>query len=193
MNGNSSSTRRRFLQAAAGAALCTGFPMINTGRYRLLAATTRKYSARATKIVERALVIDMLGVIKLDFEPTAFANPATPDEAAMYRASGVSAIHNAVGVGGREEALEFLAAWQGYAGRNADLYSLVGNAYDLDKAKAQNKIAVIMGIQNAEHFRDAKDVKTFYQLGQRCSQLTYNSQNLLGAGATDRIDGGVSD
>ncbi len=185
--------RRRFLQVAAGAALCSGFPMINAGSYRLFAQSTRKYSARAMRIVERSLVIDMLGVFKLDFEPTAFANPATAQEAAMYRASGITAIHNAVGVGGREQALEFLAAWQGYAGRNADLYSLVGNAYDLDKAKAQNKIAVIMGIQNAEHFRDAQDVKTFYQLGQRCSQLTYNSQNLLGTGATDRVDGGVSD
>ena len=29
--------------------------------------------------------------------------------------------------------------------------------------------------------------------GQRCSQLTYNSQNLIGSGSTDRIDGGVSD
>ncbi|HEU4530532.1 MAG TPA: membrane dipeptidase [Steroidobacteraceae bacterium] len=193
MTGIRSPHRRRFLQLAAGTALCSGLPMINTGSYRLFAQSTRKYSARAVGIVERALVIDMLGVFKLDFEPTAFANPATPQEAAMYRASGITAIHNAVGVGGREQALEFLAAWQGYAGRNADLYSLVGNAYDLDKAKAQKKIAVIMGIQNAEHFRDAKDVKTFYQLGQRCSQLTYNTQNLLGTGATDRVDGGVSD
>ena len=193
MTGIRSPHRRRFLQLAVGTALCSGLPMINTGRYRLFAQSTRQYSARAVGIVERALVIDMLGVFKLDFEPTAFANPATPQEAAMYRASGITAIHNAVGVGGREQALEFLAAWQGYAGRNADLYSLVGNAYDLDKAKAQKKIAVIMGIQNAEHFRDAKDVKTFYQLGQRCSQLTYNTQNLLGTGATDRVDGGISD
>src|SRR5690606_23971525 len=30
-------------------------------------------------------------------------------------------------------------------------------------------------------------------LGQRCSQLTYNSQNRIGSGSTDRVDGGVSD
>jgi membrane dipeptidase len=50
-----------------------------------------------------------------------------------------------------------------------------------------------MGIQNSEHFHDPKDVKRFYQLGQRCSQLTYNSQNYLGTGGTDRVDGGVTD
>lgn len=30
-------------------------------------------------------------------------------------------------------------------------------------------------------------------LGQRCSQLTYNSQSLLGAGGTERVDGGLTD
>ena len=66
-------------------------------------------------------------------------------------------------------------------------------AADLDRAKAAGKFAVIMGIQNSDHFRKPEDVKTFYQLGQRCSQLTYNSQNFIGTGGTDRVDGGVSD
>ena len=44
-----------------------------------------------------------------------------------------------------------------------------------------------MGVQNAEHFRQPTDVKAFYQLGQRCAQLTYNSQNLIGSGSTDQI------
>ena len=50
-----------------------------------------------------------------------------------------------------------------------------------------------MGLQNADQFREPKDVKAFYQLGLRCAQLTYNSQNALGSGSTDRVDGGVSD
>ncbi len=50
-----------------------------------------------------------------------------------------------------------------------------------------------MGIQNSSHFRTRDDVKYFHQLGQRCSQLTYNSQNLIGSGATERVDGGVTD
>ena len=50
-----------------------------------------------------------------------------------------------------------------------------------------------MGLQNADQFETADDVKYFYRLGLRCAQLTYNSQNLIGSGSTDRIDGGVSD
>jgi membrane dipeptidase len=50
-----------------------------------------------------------------------------------------------------------------------------------------------MGLQNADQFETADDVQYFYRLGLRCAQLTYNSQNFIGSGSTDRIDGGVSD
>lgn len=186
--------RRRLLKSAIAAAVI--FPMINVGRYTVFAATARKYSARAVKIIERSLVIDMLAPLKLDFRPEAYALPLTGQQAAMFRESGITGFHNALGIGGpqaHENALTFMAGWQGFAGRNGDVFSLVGRADDLDHAKAQRKIAVIMGIQNAAHFRQAEDVKAFYQLGLRCCQLTYNGQNLIGSGSTDRVDGGVSD
>jgi len=188
--------RRRFLQGSAAALLVAGPSMLNIGRFQVFADSTHKYSARAMKLVERSLVIDMLGVLKLDFTPEAFAVPTTEQEAAMFRGSGITGFHNSIGIGGPsayDDALTFLAAWQGYAGRNADVFSLVGRAPDLDHAKAERKAAVIMGLQNADQFRDPKDVKAFYQLGLRCAQLTYNSQNALGSGSTDRVDGGVSD
>jgi membrane dipeptidase len=184
------------LQAATATALTTGLPMINIGMYQAFGASEKRYSARAIKIVERSLVIDMLAPLKLDFTPGAFALPASAAEAAMTRSSGITGFHNAVGLGGPTaytDALQFLAAWQGYVGRNSHIYTLVGRADDLDRAKRDQRAAVIMGIQNADHFRSAEDVKAFYELGQRCSQLTYNSQNFIGTGGTDRIDGGISD
>ncbi|MCI0614831.1 dipeptidase, partial [bacterium] len=36
-------------------------------------------------------------------------------------------------------------------------------------------------------------VKLFHGLGMRCAQLTYNTQNLIGSGSTERVDGGVTD
>ncbi|MGH8178478.1 MAG: dipeptidase [Steroidobacter sp.] len=188
--------RRRMLQAATASTLSLGLPMINFGRYQAFADSDKRYSARAMRIVERSLVIDMLAPLKLDFRPEAWAAPISEADEAAFRASGITAFHNAIGTGGPhaiEETLEFIAAWQGFAGRNSHLFSLVGAAADLDRAKAQRKIAVIMGVQNAEHFRTPADVKRFYQLGQRCAQLTYNAQNLLGSGSTERVDGGVSD
>ena len=189
-------SRRRFCRTALASGALLSAPFVSLGRFQVFAATPTKYSARAIKVIERSLVIDMLALVKIDFEPEAFALPASDEVAAQFRASGISAIHNSVGTGGpaaQEESLEFLAAWQGYVGRNSQIFTLVGVASDLERAKANRRIAVIMGIQNSEHFHQASDVKRFYQLGQRSSQLTYNTQNLLGTGGTDRVDGGVSD
>lgn len=159
-------------------------------------ANWREYSRRARAIVERALVIDMLGVISLDGDPSRYADRISDKAAAEFRQSGINAIHQAYGIGGPnayEDVMTYLAAWQGFVGRNDDLFRLVDKAADMDRAKQERKVAVIMGVQNADHFRRPSDVKVFRQLGQRCAQLTYNSQNLIGGGSTDRIDGGVSD
>ena len=190
-------TRRGVLKtAAAVTALSVGLPMINRGSYQAFAASAKKYSAKTMRVVERSLVIDMLAPLKIDFSPEAYATRLTDDEAAMFRSSGINAFHNSIGTGGPqvvEETLQFIAAWQGFAGRNSHVFSLVGAAADLDRAKAERKVAVIMGVQNADHFRTVADVKSYYQLGQRCAQLTYNSQNLIGSGSTERVDGGVTD
>lgn len=189
-------TRRRLIAGAAGSAAVLGFPMLNLGSFRVFADGERKYSARALRLVERSLVIDMLGVLKIDLRPEAYANPLAPGEIGAFRTCGITGFHHAIGTGGpdvRERTLAFLAGWQGFVGRHAELFSLVHEAADLDRAKAAGKIAVIMGVQNAEHFRSPEDVKAFHQLGQRCSQLTYNAQNFLGAGGTERVDGGLTD
>jgi membrane dipeptidase len=186
-------TRRRLLQ---GAAIGIGAPMLNFASFRLFAGSDAAYSARAVSLVERALVIDMLAVPRLDFTPDAYANPLTESEVAAFRASGITGLHNSVSTGGPEaveETLTFLAAWQGFAARHSELFTVVDRAVDLDRAKSAGKCALIMGIQNSEHFEKPEDVRTFHELGQRCSQLTYNSQNDLGSGGTDRVDGGVSD
>lgn len=188
--------RRSLLKAAMGASATLAFPMLNLASYRVFADSPKKYSARAVKLVERSLVIDMLAPLFIDFTPEAYAQTLTEQQEAMFRTCGITGFHNSVGNGGPgavQDSLSFLAAWQGFVGRHSHLFSLVGRASDLDRAKSQGKVAVIMGLQNSEHFQKVEDVKAFYQLGQRCSQLTYNSQTLIGSGGTDRVDGGLSD
>jgi membrane dipeptidase len=185
--------RRRCLRDLGSAAALLGLPAFSTAA---APEPARKYSRKVVDLVERSLVIDMLGPLKIDFRPEAYSEPLTEQEAAMFRSSGITAFHNSEGVGGAgayDEALQFIAAWSGFVGRNSDVFSLVGTAADLDRAKARHKIAVIIGLQNADEFRELKDVKEFYQLGLRCAQLTYNTQNLLGSGSTERIDGGITD
>lgn len=191
------SARRRFIGgAAAAAAVSLAFPMVGFGRHRVFAELDTLYSTRAVDLVRGSVVMDMLAPLKLDFRDSVSAGPISEDDAADFRASGITGFHHAVGLGGPdayESALAYMAAWSGFAGRNSDIFSLIGRTEDLERAKAENKAGVILGIQNAEQFRTAEDVGRFYDLGLRCAQLTYNAQNMLGAGATDRIDGGLSD
>lgn len=187
-------TRRAVIAGAAGVALSA--PMLNRGAYAFAAAPTKTYSRRAVDLVASSLVIDMLAPLKITLDENYVAHRLTAAEAAEFRASGITGFHNAYGLGGpdaKAQALEYLAAWQGFAGRNSHVFTLVDSAVDLDRAKADGKCAVIMGIQNAEHFEKVDDVARFRRLGLRCAQLTYNSQNRIGSGSTDRVDGGVSD
>jgi membrane dipeptidase len=189
-------TRRHTLQAMAGALAVLALPEVQAVQTTAAQEPKNKYPAKVLDLVQRSLVIDMLAPLKLDFRPEAYALPLTDSEAAMFRSCGITGFHNSVGVGGAsayEDALQFIAAWSGFVGRNTHVFTLVGKADDLDAAKAKQKIAVIMGLQNADEFREPKDVKAFYELGLRCAQLTYNTQNLLGSGSTERVDGGISD
>src|ERR1700733_5786709 len=170
-------TRRRTLQAMAGA--MAALPEGYAAQTAAAQEPKNKYSSKVLDLVQRSLVIDMLAPLKLDFRPEAYALPLTESEAAMFRTCGITAFHNSVGVGGAtayDDALQFIAAWSGFAGRDTEVFSLVGTAADLDHGKVKRKAAVIMGLQNAEEFREPKDAKDFYQLGLLCAQLTYNPQ-----------------
>lgn len=186
-------TRRKILASGAGAAIA--FPMVNMGQYAF-GAEKQKYSKRAVELVTETLVLDMLAPLHMDFSPEANTKPPSDKVIADFKRSGINGFHNSFGLGGPnayENALAYMANWQGYAGRSPDVFALIGTVEGLEHAKATGRVGVIMGVQNADHFRRTEDVKTFYDLGQRCSQLTYNSQNRLGSGSTERVDGGLSD
>ncbi|AHE55409.1 dipeptidase [Sphingomonas sanxanigenens] len=187
-------TRRAIVAGAVGTALSA--PLINRGSFAFAAAPGRTYSRRAVDLVASSLVIDMLAPLKITLADDYVAHRLTDAEAAAFRTSGITGFHNSYGLGGpdaRTKSLEYMAGWQGFAGRNSHVFTLVDTAEDLDRAKRDGKSAVIMGLQNAEHFERIEDVALFRRLGLRCAQLTYNSQNRIGSGCTDRVDGGVSD
>lgn len=181
--------RRRFLKASIAAGVAA--PMLNLGSHAFAQAPDRRYSARAVDLVRKSLVIDMLFVPRLDFSPEGYSRPFSPKEIADFRASGITGMHNSVGLSTKEEALFFLASQAALAGRHPDLFRIVDTAADLDRGKAEKRIAMILGLQNAP-FDTVDDVALFHSLGLRCAQLTYNSQTRIGSGSTDRADGGVS-
>ncbi|NKB89697.1 MAG: dipeptidase [Acidobacteria bacterium] len=209
---NDRATRRELIKgglAAAGLAAAGSAegatpetPYIRRGRHVVFPQTGREYSSRTVDLMERAIVVDMLSPLQLQAtaEQNWIADPARfgPDQLAAYRSSGITSFHVAVGVGGgREPELavsNYLAAYNGFVAAHSDDFMRIDSADDFSRAKANDKIGILLGVQNAEHFAFNLDmVDQAWALGQRVSQLTYNSRNRIGNGATERVDGGISD
>ena len=175
-------------------------PFINRGRYQLFAFTAAEYSARAIALVQRSTVVDMLCILNMNFTKAAnwMANPEafTDADFQRWRDSGINAIHPAVGLGGVnafESGLTFFAQWNSFIAGTTQYFDRIDSAADFKRIKGSGKVGVILGLQNAQHFRRPDDVNLFHTLGQRVSQLTYNSRNLIGNGSTERRDEGISD
>jgi membrane dipeptidase len=183
--------------AACGAMLAA--PMLNRGRFTLFAGGP-EYSARAIRLVQESLVIDMLSPLTLNFplfakweaQPELFG----PTEFARYRESGINVFHIAVGTGGpdaRGATLDFVSKWNSFLAGQDERFMRIDSAGDFARVKRSGKIGILIGVQNSEHLRTPADVDYFHGLGQRVSQLTYNARNFIGDGSTERTNTGLSD
>lgn len=186
--------RRRLLQGAAAVA---GLSL--TGGDLAWARATG-YSKRAIGIVESAGAIDMLAPLTInDAEQERWSNSAdgmTAAEFERFRTCGIKVFHQSVGLGGPDaytDGLIYFAAVNAMIARYSDQFMRVTRVRDLEMLRKSSKTGVIPGLQNSEHFRTPDDVALFYKLGQRVSLLTYNSQNRLGCGCTERHDCGITD
>ena len=193
-------SRRAMLKALAGGMLLPSAFMINLGRSKVFAGDVREYSSRAIDLVGRSLVIDMLGVLAIDDKKADrwISSPEgmSAEELAAFKTCGINTFHNAFGIGGPtsyEDALLFMASYSAFLNRMSNDFTRISTTKDMESAKKDGKIGVILGLQNADQFRTPDDVKLFYGLGMRCAQLTYNTQNMIGSGSTERVDGGVTD
>ncbi len=168
-----------------------GAPFINRGRFRLLAKSEAEYSARTIDLVGGSTVIDMLGLVTLNFRKLTGweSKPESFQESDFKRLkdSGTTVFHPAVGyVDGDVHAasLRDITGWNALIDAHPDKFLRIDKADDLERAKTLGKIGIVIGQQNSEHFRTVDDVDRFYKLGQRVSQLTYND-NAIGGGSTD--------
>ena len=201
MDRNHPLSRRDMLKAAVGALGAAAFaPMINLGRYQLFAQSPTEYSARAIRLVTESLVIDMLSPITINFPVMEkwITNPESFTDADFqrYLDSGIKVFHIAVGTGGtdaRAGTLEFIGGWNSFLAGSEHRFMRIDSPSDFARLQGSGKIGILLGVQNSEHFQRLDDVNHFWRLGQRVSQLTYNSRNLIGNGSTERVDGGLSD
>ena len=172
--------------------------MINRGRFALFGQTAAEYSARTLDLVRESTVIDMLGLVTLNFhklwawqaEPGLFK----PADLQKLKDSGITVFHPATGYTTGDiytNSLRDITLWNGFIGAHANDFLRVDSPADLERAKAAGKIGIVIGQQNSAHFRTPDDVNQFYNLGQRVSQLAYQ-RNRLGGGSSDARDLGLT-
>src|SRR5229473_3406091 len=91
-------SRRSVLRSAA---LAFGAPMLNRGRFALFAQSAAEYSSRTIELIGRSTVIDMLGLLTLNYRKLT-AWEAEPDRFSLgdyqrLKGSGITVFHPAVG------------------------------------------------------------------------------------------------
>jgi len=202
---------RRALLKRAGIS-CAGLltaPMLNRNSFQLFAQSSQKYSTRAIDLVRRSTVIDMqnpfcenwTGVLEPIEKPTPdawFHDPTLfmADDFRTFQRSGLTILQTGTSFAlpnNYEVVLKYFASWNGLLAHDSKWLMRIDTPESLETVKSSGKLGIILGQQNSDHFRTLDDVDYFYSLGQRVSQLTYNSRNLIGSGATERADDGLSD
>ena len=187
----------RMVAGAFGGALAA--PMINLGRFQVAALGGAEYSARCLKLMQESVVLDMLSPLTIEGKWQQWARDPesfTAADAQRYKDSGINSFHHAFGLGGTnayDSAVNYFGSVNSLIAGAEQYFMRIDSIADFPRAKSTGKIGVMLGIQNAQHFRNPNDVDFFFQIGQRVSQLTYNSRNLIGNGSTERRDEGISD
>jgi membrane dipeptidase len=186
--------RRHLLLTGAAAAL---LPAVTQ------AATAIPGPAGAASIRDMLVINALGGLGNPNVKPPEGASRAEKlriDQRALIdaRRSGLHVVNSTIGwVAGPGEPFEFsvretASTLLQIRNQPRDL-SLILTAGDIERARAEAKIGIIMGFQNATMFgKDATRVDLFADMGVRVMQLTYNVQNDLGSGSLMPEDQGLT-
>jgi microsomal dipeptidase-like Zn-dependent dipeptidase len=111
-----------------------------------------------------------------------------------WRAGGIDAVHVTIAYWETaRETLSRIGRWHQLFRSHADLIRPARSADDILAAKAEGRIAVILGAQNCSPIEDDLSlVSVFREAGLMIMQLTYNNQSLIGAGCYESEDSGIS-
>ncbi|MEO7998923.1 MAG: membrane dipeptidase [Gemmatimonadaceae bacterium] len=196
------SRRAALATIGTGLAGIIAAPAILRGRHQLFAHSATEYSARAIKLVEETVVIDMLNQFRFsDFSEDPPRNvrwlrtPGTFTKADydVYRSSGIRVFSLGSGPGNYEASVKFFADWNGFIAGYDDWFMRIDDVKDFARVKRSGRVGIMITCQTADHFRTVDDVATFFALGQRASQITYNAATRTGSGFLADTDNGLTE
>ena len=116
------------------------------------------------------------------------------EELELMRAGGLTGANFTCSVWeGFRPTMERIARWKMSLAKNADIARPVLTAADLRAAKREGRVGVVLGWQNSSAIEDQLPfIQLFHDVGVRVVQLTYNTQNLVGAGCYEERDSGLT-
>jgi len=149
---------------------------------------TKEIEGKALDVHKDAIIIDCLFALS---KP-----PKTRDYFEECCKAGLTALHQSIVMDDLPnfyDVIEFVASWyQGYE-KFSDLIMPVTRAKDIELAKKQNKVGIILGFQSTKPIESNIDfLDVFHKLGVKIMQLTYQRRNWVGDGCGERTDSGLS-
>ncbi len=111
------------------------------------------------------------------------------------RTAGITAVNCTCCIWeGFEGAMENVAAFKRWFRELHDLIRPVYAVADIEAAKREGRVGIILGWQNISGIGDRlESLALFKALGVGIMQLAYNTQNLVGSGCYESTDSGLSD
>lgn len=86
-----------------------------------------------------------------------------------------------------------MGRWQRYLRQHGDTTLLVLRAGDVERARTEGRLGLILHCQGTALIEDEVDLlDAYHAAGLRIVQLCYNTKNLIGDGAGERTDSGLS-
>jgi membrane dipeptidase len=111
-----------------------------------------------------------------------------------YREGGATAIAPTItgASGNARSGFAMIGGWHRYV-RERDDTLIVRQAEDIELAKREGKVGLILHCQGTAIVEDEIDLlDSYHEAGLRVVQLCYNTKNLVGDGASERTDSGLS-
>lgn len=152
-----------------------------------MSAPVIEASPAIRELMARALVWDNHACMPLRGDDTAFL-----PELKRCRAAGVDAVTLNIGFGENsvEDHIRVVANMRHWLAQHTDDYVLAGTVEQINRAKAECKLAVLFDIEGMGAISDQPSlVKLYYDLGVRWMLVAYNRNNLAGGGCQDDDQG----
>ena len=192
-------SRRRFTKLLGAAAAIGAFRprLFFTAESPASSATPAAVSTAAAEIYRKAFVLDGNALAGIGFPVDDHDLVAVTK---LIVGSGVNVVKATLGgFGGKfEETVADIANAQMLVDEQPDAFLKVTKPEHLDRAKKEGKLGLIFSFESASMWPDdavqlLERMKTFWHMGLRTMQLTYNRRTPLGCGCLDGETDGLTE